>query len=106
MDIEKLIGQKQTPVCTVISLFISFVVWVVILEEAYRAPAPEGSFFPLRLMGLIAVVVYIGLPANILAGLIASARGEYCGGQIAVLGIALWFLTGLLILARKICCGA
>jgi hypothetical protein len=53
-------------------------------------PKDWGALAAFDLTGL---VLMAGLLVNVCAGFIATARGEYWGGRIASMGIALWFVT-------------
>ena len=77
--------------CTSISLLTTvFVLFVMNLVPSFTYRdwgAPAACMFTW-------LVVVFGVVANSIAGLCASVRGEYRGGRIAAIGIALWLVTG------------
>jgi hypothetical protein len=84
-------GQKRFPVCTGISLFMTIAVEVLILEVGWSARSAGFGAGAIVLVTLLAVAV--GILFNAILGLAAHKGGEYWGGRIAALGVAVWLAT-------------
>ena len=95
---HRFLDQERTPVFTTISLLTTvFVLFVMILVPSFTYRdwgAPAAYIFTL-------LVVVFGAAANIIVGFCASVRGEYCGGRIAAMGMALWLVTGVVLSAIR-----
>jgi hypothetical protein len=99
MPLHKFLDQEPAPVFTAIAVVTTAVVWAVLIAVPALGPKDWGA---LAALVLTCFVLIAGLLVNVCAGLIATARGEYWGGRIAAMGIALWFVTvAVLIGIRK-----
>lgn len=87
---QKILEQERNPVFTAISVLTTFLVWIAVIVLTLH---DLNGFAALVQFPLTVIVLLIGFVINGVAGLIASSRGEYLGGQIASLGIILWFVT-------------
>jgi hypothetical protein len=73
-----------------ISLLVAVAVWLLLLLVRYhRYDGWGGSIAPAATIILLAG----GILLNGVFGLIASRRGEYPGGAVALCGVVIWFLT-------------
>ena len=90
MPLHKFLDQEPAPVFTAVAILTTFVVWAVLIVVPGLGPKDWGALAALDLTDL---VLMAGLLLNVWAGFIATARGEYWGGRIAAMGIALWFVT-------------
>jgi hypothetical protein len=90
MPLHKFLDQEPAPVFTAIAVVTSAVVWTVLVAVPALGPKDWGA---LAAFVLTRFVLIAGLLINVCGGLIATARGEYWGGRIAAMGIALWFVT-------------
>jgi hypothetical protein len=71
-------------VFTVISLLTTiFVLFVMVLVPSfkYRDWGAVGAYLLTR------IVIGFGVVVNCIAGVCSAARGEYCGGWVAVIGM-------------------
>jgi hypothetical protein len=62
--------------------------------------APTGWNAPIAFL-LIRGGLGIGLLVNLCAGPVATARGEYCGGRIALAGIAVLAITVAVLIGMR-----
>jgi hypothetical protein len=86
--IDGFLDQETTPACTAASVLTTVGIWIVVALDLVRT-GDWGSF------GLLITALFFGSLLNVVLGSVAAARGEYCGGRIAALGILLWYLTVL-----------
>jgi hypothetical protein len=91
--LDKFLEQEKTPVFTVVSLLITILVWGVVFIDLLHKPRDWGGIAQLF---ILIFVLLLGIAINSVVGGIAAYRGEYCGGRIAAVGVALWFLTILI----------
>ena len=91
---DKFAEQGQTPVFTTLSLLTNLAIWAVVMAVfTHRVEGWGGIGQAFILCFALAVSVF----GNLILGLIAVAREEYCGGRIVLLGMALWIFTILFI---------
>ena len=88
--IDGFLEQEKTPGFTAASMLTTIVVWVFVTVDLLQRPN-WGS------LGLLVLPLFLGSLINLVVGSVAAARGEYCGGRIAALGIGLWYLTVLIV---------
>lgn len=86
----RLLEQERTPVYTAVSILTTVLVWAIIMMDCLTKPRDWGG---LAQAFLLAFALVVGSLINIVLGVKAFSRGEYCGGRISAVGIALWFLT-------------
>jgi hypothetical protein len=91
--LDKFLEQERSPAFTAISVFTSVLVWLVLMADL--CARTDGWGVLAQFYGLI-LVFLLGLLIKSVVGAIAASRGEYCGGRIAAIGVALWFLTVLI----------
>jgi hypothetical protein len=90
---ERILNQERTPVWTVISLLTTVLVEAAIILIVLTAQTDAwGRLGACILIGLAGAV---GFLVNCIAGSKAAKRGEYLGGRIATVGIAIWVVTVL-----------
>ena len=71
-------------------MLTTIVVWVFVTVDLLQTPT-WGS------LGSLVLPLFLGSLINIVVGSVAAARGEHWGGRIAAFGIALWYLTVLVV---------
>jgi hypothetical protein len=97
--LDKFLEQEKAPIFTAVSLLTTVVVWVVVIADIlYKPHDPVG---PLARFYILILLLLVGLLINAVVGGIAASRGEYCGGRIAAVGIALWLVTTLLLYRNR-----
>jgi hypothetical protein len=82
------------PVFTGLSLLTTCLVWAVIIFDLLHKAENWGGL--LQFFLLFAVTLF-GLLINVFLGAVAAHRGEYRAWPIALIGIALWILTILVV---------
>ena len=93
MILNRFLDQRRDPWFTVLSVLTTVVVWTAILLLPYTGHTRGRGWHLAYILSWLAVPV--GLVVNAIAGAMAHDRGEYRGGRIAAIGIALWAVTGL-----------
>jgi hypothetical protein len=88
--LEGFLKQERTPLYTVVSFLMTVIVWAAITLDCLTGPRDWGG---LAQAFLLVLALVIGTLINIVLGAIAFSRGEYCGGRLSAIGIALWFVT-------------
>ena len=88
--LDRFLEQERTPVYTSLSMLTTVIVWVIITLDCLTNSHGWGVLVQIF---LLLVVLAVGSPLNIVFGLLATSRGEYCGGRVSAIGIALWLLT-------------
>jgi hypothetical protein len=88
--LDRFLEQERTPVYTAVSILSTVVVWAIITMDCLTKPRDWGG---LAQTFLLVFALVVGSLINIVLGVKAFSRGEYCGGRISAVGIALWFLT-------------
>ena len=91
MPLENLLHQDRLPVCTGISLLITVAVEFVVLDAGWSLPG--SGFGALGIVLSTGLIVAVGVIGNSVAGHFSRKRGEYWGGRIAALGVAIWAVT-------------
>ena len=96
--LDNFLEQERTPVFTAIAAGTTVLAWVIIVMNLLHKARDWGG---LAQGFLLLFILVAGSLFNAIIGAIAASRGEYCGGRVAALGIAFWFLTvGVLYWAR------
>jgi hypothetical protein len=88
--LDNFLEQETTPVFIAIAVAATVLGWVIIVMNLLHKARDWGG---LAQMFVLLFTLVGGSLFNAVIGAIASSRGEYCGGRVAALGIALWFLT-------------
>lgn len=88
--LDRFLEQQKTPVCTAIAALTTVLVWSIVFFDLLHQPHDWSG---LAQGFVLVVVLFLGLIANSVAGVLAAKRGEYWGGRIAAFGAALWLLT-------------
>ena len=88
--LRRFLEQERTPAFTGISLFTTALVWLLVVVLLVHKP---GAWAEMAQLAALLVLIVLGMLVNGVLGAVAHARGEYCGGWIAGLGVAVWFLT-------------
>jgi hypothetical protein len=88
--LDRFFEQERTPVYTAVSILTTVLVWAIITMDCLTKPRDWGG---LAQALLLVFALVMGSLINIVLGVKAFSRGEYCGGRISAVGIALWFLT-------------
>jgi hypothetical protein len=90
--LDRFLEQEKTPVCSALAALTTILVWSIVFFDLLHRPHDWGG---LAQGFLLVAVLFLGLIANSIVGVLAARRGEYWGGRIAALGAALWLLTVL-----------
>jgi hypothetical protein len=88
--LDRFLWQERTPVYTAVSILTTVIVWAIITMDCLTKPRDWGGLA--QAFSLVFALV-AGSLINIVLGVKAFSRGEYCGGRISAVGIALWFMT-------------
>jgi uncharacterized delta-60 repeat protein len=99
--LHRFLDQKPDPWFTEISVLNTAVVWAAILLLPHIGHVRGRGWHLAYILSWVAVA--IGPVVNVIAGVLAHDRGEYCGGRIAAIGVALWAVTGLGLVALPWC---
>jgi hypothetical protein len=94
MLLEKLVKQKRLPVYTVTSILVTVLVEFEMMSGS--RPARDSRYPVPEMVGNLMfklLAVFFGFIVNIVAGRVAHKRGEFWGGRIAAVGIAVWLVT-------------
>ena len=83
--------QERAPVFTAISLLTTIVVQGIIIVVASATYTEMVAIY--AALVLAGPVLLTAVVVNSVVGIVASVRGEYWGGRIAAMGIALWIVT-------------
>jgi uncharacterized delta-60 repeat protein len=84
--LDKFLHQEQFPSFTTLSILTSLLVWAAIIAAACSS---HNGFEGLGSALLAMLALMVGCVLNVIWGLIAHNRGEYCGFRIAMAGVAL-----------------
>jgi hypothetical protein len=87
-------ANTMAPAFTVLSLLTTILVWAVIIVDLLLKPENWGG---LAQLFILIVVTLPGLLINGILGAAAAHRGEYGAWPTALIGIALWLLTILVV---------
>jgi hypothetical protein len=92
---KRFLEQKKSPTFTVLSLLTTTFIWLAL--SALLLLDPEDGWGRAAQFWISITMLCLGVLINGSLGAIANGRGEFCGGRVAALGIALWLLTAFVL---------
>jgi hypothetical protein len=93
---KRILEQERTPLFTAISLLATVLMLAVIIVAPFLKYRDWGGIAAFALPWF---ALQAGFVVNCIAGVVAHVRGEYWGGRIAAIGMALLLFTELGFLA-------
>lgn len=91
---NRFLYQETTPWCTAMSAFVGLAVWAIVIMDFL---SPRGGWGGVARFAILLLALLFGGLVSLIIAFVAVARGEYCGGPLAVAWIPLWLITLLVL---------